>query len=177
MGLLGFSWGGGGPAPPDQKPDPVEEPLLNGTSGSQPGVAPFDARATGGDILEGTTDASDELQSPAAAAPPRMSAWAWLLLAAAVRSSHHKTTAATCRSHFEEKATNYTPASNVLNCLRRTLQLTVKSSAGAVFASVPEVGAITIAAWRMQLAATLMVPVAIWQLHRAPPGVRRDHVV
>jgi hypothetical protein len=51
------------------------------------------------------------------------------------------------------------------------VQLTVKSSAGAVFASMPEVGAVTVAAWRMQLASALMLPVAAWQYLRASSGV------
>lgn len=51
------------------------------------------------------------------------------------------------------------------------VQLTVKSSAGAVFASMPEVGAVTAAAWRMQLASAIMLPVAAWQYLRASSGV------
>ena len=60
----------------------------------------------------------------------------------------------------------------------RTLQLTVKSSAGAVFASMPEVGAVTAAAWRMQLASAIMLPVAVWQYLRASAGAsaRSSHI-
>lgn len=98
-------------------------------------------------------------------APAKMSWAAWLLLAAAVRCHTFD------RKAFKSSCTYEAVQLSSLTILSRAAaQLTVKSSAGAVFASLPEVGAITIAAWRMQLAAVIMLPVAIWQYQHASAG-------
>lgn len=108
---------------------------------------------------------------PLPAGKRRMSWFAWMLLTAAVRSLPN---AHACKPNLMNAEPHATCLSMRLTValLMTTLQLTVKSSAGAVFASMPEVGAITVAAWRMQLASVIMLPVAVWQYHRAASGVQ-----
>ncbi len=155
----------GGQQPQDLEKSGVLDPLLDeqgvqrisdGSHGNQHDrfTASYDHQPDG--------DAAEDGEHNA---PAKMSWAAWLLLAAAVRCHTFD------RKAFKSSCTYEAVQLSSLTILSRAAaQLTVKSSAGAVFASLPEVGAITIAAWRMQLAAVIMLPVAIWQYRHASAG-------
>lgn len=155
----------GGQQPQDPEKSGVLDPLLDeqgvqrtsdGSHGNQHDrfIASYDHQPDG--------DAAEVGEHNA---PAKMSWAAWLLLAAAVRCHTFD------RKAFKSSCTYEAVQLSSLTILSRAAaQLTVKSSAGAVFASLPEVGAITIAAWRMQLAAVIMLPVAIWQYRHASAG-------
>lgn len=159
----------------------AHEPLLNTDAATA-------VREAADDGYAAYTPANDAYGVPAdcsSAGPPakaqRMSWAAWLLLATAVWRLHSSTGRRTFCTHAHlimwvlRLGLPHSPPlplqSRSKALSNAAVQLTVKSSAGAVFASLHDVGAFTKSAWRMQLATVIMLPIAIWQYSRAPAGV------
>lgn len=101
---------------------------------------------------------------------------AWLLLAAAVRRR-----LAACTSD-DGCLCCYGACTCFLKQFRLTVyvllqsQLCAKSSAGAVFEALHDVGPFTAAAWRMQVATLGMLPFAVFQYWRCGSGVQAHPV-